>query len=311
MTYGVRILVLSLAVFGAANLLASVVLAAIWPRLAARRSAPALFSLRVFPAAIGAAVTGAAGTALLVFEPSGDEPMGSLLVVLAVVGSAGALRMLVRCTRELVRAQHLTSRWLDEGTPIELPGATLPAFAVTSAFPIVAVVGIRKPRLIVGRSVLAACPPNEMAAIVAHEQHHVTAHHNLCRLILSALPDASAWLPFGDRASDQWHVAAEREADDAAAQSAPEGHLDLASALIRVARLAPARQDPVAVPVSALFRGESIDQRVERLLERRVAPIDTWPTRGALMAAAVAIGAGVVFLHPLYDVLETAVERLP
>ena len=63
--------------------------------------------------------------------------------------------------------------------PIDLPGATIPAFRVATAFPIVAVVGVVRPTLVVARSVLEACTADELAAIVAHEQAHVAQRDNL------------------------------------------------------------------------------------------------------------------------------------
>ena len=85
--------------------------------------------------------------------------------------------------------------------PLILPGATIPAFAVATPFPIVAVVGLFRPRLVIARSVLESCTPDELATIVAHEQAHVAHHDNLARALFLLAPDVVAWLPLGDTAA--------------------------------------------------------------------------------------------------------------
>jgi hypothetical protein len=121
-------------------------------------------------------------------------------------------------------------------------------------------------------------------------------------------PDLLAWTRASARLRDQWHVAAEDEADAEAGQAHPAMRLSLASALIRVARLAPARV-PFEVPASALYRGEDVTRRVRALL----AP----PAPGALarpwllFGAVAALSAALLAMHPIHELVEAAVAILP
>ena len=315
MTFAPRVAVLMLAAFGAANLLFSAGLLFNWRRVASSTHAPTIVALRSMPAALSALVVLLAGLALAFFEPRGDETTGTMFLVFAAFGAACLLRMAFVAARGQLRARRIVRRWMTSPAPITLPGATIPVVAVTSAFPIVAVVGLWRPRMIIGRSVVAACSARELAAIAAHEQEHVSARHNLSRMWLAAMPDAVSWLLVGHRIAGQWNLAAERQADDASARAGATGHLDLASALVRVARLAPAGVSPMDVPVSALFRGESpeksIDQRVRRLLDRGKTTIDPRPLRRALLAAGAGFAAALLNLRLIHEILEVAVEHLP
>jgi hypothetical protein len=51
--------------------------------------------------------------------------------------------------------------------PIALEGISIPAVAVDADFPIVAVAGVVRPRLIIARSVLASCSHEELRAVLA------------------------------------------------------------------------------------------------------------------------------------------------
>lgn len=311
MTFVPRVAVLLLAAFGAANLLFSAALLFNWRHVASSRHAQTLLALRSIPAALSALVALLAGLALALFEPRGAETTGMLFLVFAVCGVACLVRMALVAARGYLRARRIVRVWMSDAAPISLPGATIPVFAVTSAFPIVAVVGLWRPRMIIGRSVIAACSPRELNAIVAHEHEHVRARHNIGRMWLAALPDMVSWFSAANHIENEWHVAAERQADGAAARASASGHVDLASALVRVARLAPAGVSPVDVPVSALFRGEPIEQRVRRLLDHAPRPAEPWPLRRVGLAAVAGVAAALLLLHPLYEILEVAVEHLP
>jgi beta-lactamase regulating signal transducer with metallopeptidase domain len=162
---------------------------------------------------------------------------------------------------------------------------------------------------VIARSVLEACTPAQVRAIVAHERHHVDRRDNLCRALLSAAPDPIAWLPWSSRLLAAWHDASEDAADDAAELSGSDGRLHLAEALLRVARLAPETPWDASLPASALYRGDGLDRRVRRL----VAPRQARETASAAwLPAALACGAAALFgVETVHRLIETAVTRLP
>jgi beta-lactamase regulating signal transducer with metallopeptidase domain len=195
--------------------------------------------------------------------------------------------------------------------PVSLPGVSAPALVIDSAFPVVAVAGLVRPRLLIAKTVLDACSPEELRAILAHEQGHIDRRDNLRRLMLGAIPDVLAWLPLARRIQTAWLEAAEDAADDMAEALGSEGRAVLAQALLRVARLAPGAA-PVSLPASALYRGESLDRRIRRLL----APAAHAPAAGAAWIlrwglGGVVLSLALLTLRDIHDLVEAAVIFLP
>ncbi len=313
MTFLPRLIVIALAAYGAASLAASAIVILCWRRVAAadRSNADRLFKWRVAPAAGACAVSLLTVFAFARFEPrAGLERTGFLLLAMAVIAIAVLITAAVRLAAGHLLTRRALRAWLVSAEPAVLPGVPIPASIVASHFPIVAIVGILRPRMIIARSVMDACSPNELCAIVAHERWHLRRRDNARRALLAAVPDAVAWLPFSRRASLQWHVAAERAADDAAVASMPAGRVHLASALLRVARLAPPNQRAV-VPVSALYRGENIQARIRRIFDDSPASVAARPPGRLLISAALLIGLSLLALHPIHELIETAVGFLP
>jgi Zn-dependent protease with chaperone function len=315
-TYELRLAVIGLAAFSAAGLLGAAVVP--WLTRRVRLADPALRAsalerLRVFPAAAGIAAGILSLTSYLIFEPRHDEEeAGLVLLGLASLSGALVIQALARWWHVVRVTRRTVSEWLATARPIALDGANIPAYEVAAGFPVVAVVGVLQPRLIIARSVLEACPAEELAAILAHEQSHVNRRDNLRRALLTLTPDVLGWLPISRRLVTDWHDASEEMADDFAGASDPARRLTLAQALIRVARLAPARTSAVALPASALYRGENVDRRVRRLLAppsvHRAAPVATWrrPVLGFLTVAA-----GTLALGGIQAIVEAAVNFLP
>jgi Zn-dependent protease with chaperone function len=307
--FAVRGLVQVLAAYFLASTVLSLAVVMGWRSVAtapatASLAAHRLFALRLLPS-VGGLVT-----ALLValgyglWEPRTElEPAGWVALAAAAGGAglvlvaAGGLVAALLSTRRIRRALAAATR----GT---LPAAPLPASIIDTPFPIVAIVGLVLPRLFVARSVLEACSPEELDAVLAHEQAHARQHDNLRRLALAAAPDVLGLCAGGSRLDAAWKQAAEFAADEAAARGGNCG-VHLASALLKVARLATGRSEPV--PASALYQGEPIADRVRRLVDP---PVSTeprrWPvwTRAAVSAALL----GVAWLSLPW--LHHAAERL-
>ncbi len=313
MTYELRLLVVALAVFALGVSLATLLVPLALAR-AARASAPfrsdALLRARMLPCAAGLLVTALTLFAYVMFERRGTEAVGRVLTGLAVFGvvlfSVAAFR--------LVRTLHATRRafreWMRTADPVMLPVMTVPAFAVDASFPVVAVVGIARPRLVIARSVLAACAPDELEAILAHEQHHVDRHDNLKRAAMTALPDPLSWFPASRRLLAAWGDAGEEAADEAASRLGERGRTALAQALIRVARLAAPGATPGLLPASALYSGGSLERRVKRLLTTET-PAPRRANRWIRALAASGTVAAVAALDLWHHVIEFAVTELP
>lgn len=248
-----------------------------------------LFALRVLPALLGLALAvGLALPAYLLFEPpNASETPGLVLVLLTL---AGALAIASGMHRALIGwwgSRRLGRRWLREGRPLELPGAPAAAYRIRDPFPVVSVVGILRSRLFVAEQVVERLSKPELAAVLAHEAGHLAAHDNLKRLALRLAP-VLPWPAAARRLEEAWEQAAE-EACDAQAGSA----LELAAALLKTARLAPAGSR-LEVPAATFHRGGSLARRIRLLTERpEMAPASSsrgLRLSGIGLAGAVALG---------------------
>jgi BlaR1 peptidase M56 len=223
-------------------------------------------SIRLTPAFAGA--TGVAAIvvpAFLRYEPAREmERPGFVLIALAMIGAAMIFDGARRAVRSYWLTRHLLARCACVATPSRAVGMTIDI--VDSVVPIVAVIGYWRPRMVAASRVVDACTTEELACIVAHEQAHLAARDNLKRLLIAASPDALSWLPLGHHLAGRWRAASEQAADELAAGSAPRARLALASAIIKIAKLAIGTS--AAPPtVSTLIDPDSIETRIQRLLE--------------------------------------------
>jgi beta-lactamase regulating signal transducer with metallopeptidase domain len=220
--------------------------------------------------------------------------------------------MMFRFARLSHASRRAIAQWMRSAEAITLPGISVPTHCIDAAFPVVAIAGVFRPRLLIAKSVLKACRPNELQAILAHERWHLHHGDNLRRLLVAASPDVLMWTPLSRRLSALWQSAAEDAADAEAASSHPAGRVSLAEALIRIGRLAPAGHSPSDLPASTLFRGENLERRIRRLLDpeadlggRRERPF--WLVATAASLLAVSLFA----LRPIHELVEAAVAFLP
>ena len=295
--------------------------AALAPVLCLRAPRPAASAVRevraLFMRAVAPTVAAAAVTLLLLvpafvqFEPAAQgERAGLVLVVAAGAGLVQIAWMAARGAWMLLGARRLTRRWLRRATPLADGTWPLPATRIDTGMPVVALAGWRRPHLLVDRRVIETCTPVELAAIGAHERAHAVASDNARRWLVGV---CCGWSSGTGRA---WSRAAEQAADERAAET-PERALALASALVKVARLAPAPVFTDAV-LSTMHDGGEIEARVTRLLalgdaargRPPAAPphMETWRV-AVTMAGGGAIAAAS--LGPVHALIELLVQRLP
>jgi beta-lactamase regulating signal transducer with metallopeptidase domain len=278
-----------------------------WRAVAASAASPAsrsrrLFALRLLPSLAGLAAASLVGVAYLLWERRVDtERVGPVALVVAAAGlgliAAGAARALVslRRTEVIRRALLRSARAFTPRLPIE-------SYSIESPFPIVALVGLIVPRLFVARTVVEACTPDEFAAVVSHEMGHARERDNLRRLGLAAAPDVLGIMPVARRMHDDWAAAAELAADEWAATTAGDG-LSLASALVKVARIATSQSAPLTA--SALYDGRPIAARVERLVNPPAAAVrSTLPAWTRLAAVTVVVAVSLASLPLLHEFAE-------
>lgn len=302
-------------VFAAVAAIGSMVVGLAAPAVARRLEsyAPAacaagLFRLRMLPGVLAIAVAFALVLPVfLAYEPRGTtERIPLLLTLLAVAGGALLLRGAWRAFAAWRATRGVVREWRRRGRRLDTFEAPLPVFAIEEAFPTVAVVGVARPALFIAERVLRECPDDEVRAMLHHECAHVAKRDNLKRFLMRACPDF-----VGSGLDRAWARAAEEAADAAVVEHNPRSSLELAQALIHVARLAPAPEAPSLA--SAFYLGGSIESRVRRLIQPE-APPPAHHRAGRTIAvfAALAAGAAATAVAPaIHRVVETLVHALP
>lgn len=302
---------------GAGAALAFALLRGWLDELSPRDRARALFALRAFPTALAVFVTaGLFLPAFLLLEPRDSaEEVGLAIALAAFLSLALLLRGPLaaasawRSTRKQVRA------WLTNGEPLELPGAGVPATLVDADFPIVAVFGSRRPRVLMARSAREAFTNRELEAVLAHEGAHASRGDNVSRLLMRGAPDVLAWTAWAARLERTWSEAVEEAADRATPRALA---LPLASALVKTARLAVDAAGPPAA-ASALYQTGSITRRVRWLLlgqRTEAAPSSRFASWLAVPGFALVVGSSALvagslgLLQRVHAVTEAAVSFL-
>jgi Zn-dependent protease with chaperone function len=313
MTFWLLTAAVTLGVFAAMAALGSLAVRLALPSIARRFDgyAPAacaagLFRLRMLPGALGLFVAFALVLPIFaVYEPRDTrETVPVFLVALASIGAGLLLRGSWRAAAAWYVTRGVIRDWRRRGRRLE-SDAPLPVYAIEESFPTVAVIGVARPALFIAERILRECPADEIRAMLRHECAHVAKRDNLKRFLMLACPDF-----VGTEIDRAWARAAEEAADAAVVAAAPRYAVQLAQALIHVARLAPSPQVPALA--SAFYLGGSIESRVRRLIQP--GPARQVQYRTGRMTAAAALLAGAVFAAgapAIHKLVETIIHSLP
>lgn len=197
------------------------------------------------------------------------EALGLPLIALALFSAYGIARAFYRAASSWVTTWRLTTFWLRRAERVSIEGIDIPAYRLSDSTPVLAVVGTLRPRLFIAAQVMDSLSAEEMEVALAHERGHLLARDTLKRALMHVRRDL---LPLKgvSRALDRaWAIEAERAADEYAARSSAAGALDLAAALIKIARLMPAGVNRVVPAGAFLLEGadDGVAGRVRRLTE--------------------------------------------
>jgi Zn-dependent protease with chaperone function len=259
------------------NAVSSVAAAGLWRllekptrRCSANTRAKVLFAMRVAPPSVALICVAAfLIPSYLAYEPySTGEFVSNKLGALALVSAVGIALAFWRGFHSWRATRFLSARWLRIATPITLSQTKIPTFRLPHSFPIIAVVGTLRPRLFIAERVLDSLSQEELMAAIAHECGHLAARDNLKRVLMRACRDSLTMVPCGRAIDRAWAENAESAADEHAALRGPAQALNLASALIGIARMVPTGARP-AMPSGAFILGDQTNGvmgRVNRLL---------------------------------------------
>src|SRR5262249_25343739 len=234
-------------------------------------AASLLFTIRVLPVFLAGLVAfGFVLPAFFKFEPrSTSEVMGPKLLALALAGTVAVLAMVWRGLRLLPTTAPTPKEWQMRSQELRIEGCSVPVHRVDGEGALLAVTGLLRPRVFVGRNVTELLSQEELSAALAHELAHVRSFDNL-RQFLLRMTRPPAWLDklFGNDAA--WVAASEVAADEEALQGGASA-LDLSSALVKIARLT-RWADPNLAWGACQFVPEGLTSGVEM----RVAHLAQW-----------------------------------
>jgi hypothetical protein len=282
-------------------------------------SAGPLLAVRLLPAVASTVFVGAIFLPVhWRFEPvESDESFGVVLAVLAATGLLLVLRALGRAARAGVAGRRLAAVArravsIPDGVAV---GNTIP---VVDGLPGVSLIGIWRPRILVGAEARGVLTPAELDLAISHEVAHRRSKDNLKRFLIRCAPDLFSWTPVAREIEDRWQAAAECEADAHAARGDSYRAVLLASALVKVARLGPAASASVVGPAaiaSAFHVPTLLETRVRRLVSG-AAPTPAEAGRlvwsGAMLSVGISAGVWLLgFSDMLHSVTEAMVTYLP
>lgn len=315
------------------NAFASMLAATFWRvidrptrRWSSHTRARILFAMRVGPPVVALlTVFGLVVPSYLIHEPrSSGEIVSGKLAALAFISMLGVTMAVWRGLKSWMATRKLLGQWLAGAHPIEIADVNIPAFCIDHPFPVIAVVGLFRPRLFIASKVLDSLSEEELLAALAHESGHLQAHDNLRRTLIRACKDMLTIVPCGRSLDRAWAENAEAAADETAATRGSAVALNLASALIEIARMVPAGGRPT-MPLASFLLGNEIDGvkgRVKRLLDlaggglhqtRGISKFSRWMTRSAIVSSLLLMVLILIHtsaLTEMHDAIEQVVRIL-
>ena len=231
--------------------------------------APLVYSLSPwgasFPTAIRSLLTGA-----------GDPDPGWRHLVALVLAAIIAVRLLFVLLRSTVTIARVRARQRELLATVVRPGADPRTLLVDVTDLVAFCIPGSQPMIVLSQGLVTELDDAETAAVIAHENAHLTEHHHLYLLPFVAWRQAFPWLPGTNRAYTAVHHLVEMHADDVAARTA--GRRTLARAL--------ARTGSAEVPHGSLaVQAGPTTTRVTRLLQDP-RPLPTWGRAMVLASAA-------------------------
>ncbi|MBI2681758.1 MAG: hypothetical protein HYX26_00810 [Acidobacteriales bacterium] len=282
-------------------------------RWSPRTAACVILTLRVLPFVIAIASVALLITpAFLLHEPnSAGESITWKLGALSAAAVALLVHAHCRIALTWLATRRAVSRWSKTAMSMPDAGVELPVLCFESSVPMMAVVGVWRPRMFVSHAAVAMLAPEEFRAALQHELAHHRARDLWKQWAVRCLPDL---VPGGrfTRLQRLFQQKTEEAADHDGVHQDRSQAIALASALVKFARATALHEEPEAVGAYLLPKSSDSElaQRVLRLTRTRMpdpAPITDRRERAAVI---LALSALVVALVPYAELLEHTHELL-
>jgi beta-lactamase regulating signal transducer with metallopeptidase domain len=239
----------------------------------------------------------------------GTEYFGALVWAVAVLALALLGASAFRVVGALSAFAQLKKTWIgpnDRRQPI-----------VTDAdMAGISLVGIVRTTIVIGTCVQESLTREELEVALAHEAAHRRGWDNAKRFAIFAAPDVLRFTRAGRELERRWSAEVECLADARAVERNDSRAANLASALLKVARLAANGPRVSAGPLWSTFYDEVLlETRVRRLVDGPVdAPRPSWTLVSmSLASAAMLLGAAWIAGVPgaVHFATENLVRLLP
>jgi beta-lactamase regulating signal transducer with metallopeptidase domain len=178
----------------------------------------------------------------------------------------------------------------------------------------IALAGVIRPRVLVGSTARQALTAAELEVAVAHELAHQRSRDNLTRALMRSVPDFLGFTRAGRRIERLWEGEAECLADARAVNGSPARATRLASAMVKVARLAGADEKLYALGWSTFHHRSLLERRVRLMVEHppaRLRPGCNLTTLAAIVTGAVGLAWVGGLPHELHAITEALIALLP
>ncbi|CAI6066058.1 M56 family metallopeptidase [Cohnella sp. JJ-181] len=149
--------------------------------------------------------------------------------------------------------------------------------------PVAMTIGFVRPRIVLSTGLLRLLDPSEIAAVIAHERHHMLRRDPLALFALSLMRRALWYVPLIGWTEDKYRMAIEVMADRHAIAASGSAKA-LGSALLKLLRQGGAAAGPAA---SASFADASVNVRIRLLLDPHYRPSLRPPVRSTLLSLAM------------------------
>lgn len=246
--------------------------------------------------------------------PDAEERIGIGLAVAALLSVIGITAAVWRVFGSWWTTRRLIREWLRDAEAMVIEGVTIPVFRVSTDFPVLAIVGAVSPKMFVASLVLENLNERELSAAFAHECGHLAARDNLCRILIRISRDLLVF-PVWRSIERDWSETAETAADEHAARTNDTTALDLASALIKIARIVPRGGSASLLPSGTYLIAEDselISRRVRRLVAIAGSGIPEHRSisfRALILVGSVTFFSIVIFRPDLFRIVHDMTER--
>ena len=238
----------------------------------------------------------------LEFEPRTTiEPLSFTLLSLAAVTALILTGSLLRCFAAVLQSRRVMRAWMSSAKPEIVSVEEMPApngikvQRCEMESPVIAVMGIWPTRIFTANKVFEALTTEELNAALRHEAIHVRSFDVLKKMFLQLAPTFLPGVDLLKGVNAQWSRMCELAADEESVAGDAPRTLHLASALVKVARLANPGSELPTLSAALHGRDSLLNHRVRRLLEISEHPGAIAPqpvifnARGVLFACACMI----------------------